>query len=119
MEVHSYYFDQEGKTIEYEGISSHIGIAIQFLNDNPEIKEEFEKSKIRYPTDFLVENKGFIQVTDGSGNGYYRNKIVFSASLMRPVQKRIIMGLIEEGYKPENIDFSANSVVKKYHEFMD
>lgn len=119
MQSHPYYLDQEGKVVEYEDISSHIGIAIRYIDSNPQVKAEFEKSGIRFQTDFLVQEKGFIQVTDENGNGYYRNRIVFSASKMQPIQKRMVMQFIEDGYVPENVDAASKSVVKRYHEFLD
>lgn len=120
IESHPYYINQEGKIIEYDDLSSHAGIAARFIENDPEIQAEFKKSGKRLSTDFMVEDKGFIQVTDEMGNGYYRNKIVFSASKMSQKQKQMVMGYIAEGYSYENIDETfKESIVQRFHDFMD
>ena len=118
MTAQPYYLGPNGERIEYENLSSHIGIATQYINDHPEIKAEYEKSGVKYPTDFLIEIKGFIQVTDEVGNGFYNNKIVFASSKMTPKQKAIVMEYISEGYIFQNVDQkSKNSVVQRFHDF--
>ena len=62
MDSFPYFLTPNGQMITCENIYSHIGIALQYLEDNPELKEEFKQSGIRYATDFLVQRKGYIQV---------------------------------------------------------
>lgn len=124
MDSRPYFLDKDGNIIEYEDISSHIGIAKRYVESNPRLKQEFEKSGFTMPTDFLIEAKGLIQVTNESGNGWYNNKIVFSASKMDAKQKRIVMGFISEGYSYDNVDEmskhrSDQSVVKRFHDYDD
>ena len=115
MEANPYYLDRNGKMIHYDSLFSHIGIALKYLEDNPDLMEEFKRSGMKYPTDFLVEKLGFIQVTDEQGNGYYNNKVVFSASMMTPYQKGVIMQYIADGYEADNVDRASNSVAKRFH----
>lgn len=117
MEAHPYYIDQECKIIEFEDIASHIGIAKRIVEDDELLKKEFENSKMQYQTDFLIERKGFIQVTDEVGNGWYNKKLLFSASKMKPAQKRMIMGLIDEGFTYENVDNNSKNNVRHFHDF--
>ena len=116
MESQPYFLDEEGRVVKYDGIYSHIGIAIKHIEENPRLKREFEESGIKAANDFLVQRKGLIQVTDEVGNGYYNRKLVFSASLMSQTQKRLIMGYREDGYKLENMDNVSNNIVKRFHE---
>ena len=117
MDSNPYYINPDGNIVQYENMFSHIGIAMRILEENSKLKEEFESSKIKYPTDFLVENKGFIQVTNDEGNGYYEKKLLFSASKMSKVQKQLIMRFIAEGYTYENIDVTKKNNVIKFHDF--
>ena len=117
MNTHPYYIDPECKTIEFEGISSHVGIARKIIEETPGLKDAFEKSKIKYPTDFLIEQKGYIQVTDDTGNGFYKRKFIFSASKMTPKQKRIVMQLIDDGFSYENRDAQSQDIVVRFHDF--
>ena len=118
MKSNPYFIDQQGNILTYDDINSHIGIATRYIESDPRIKEEYEKSGIKYPSDFLVMKKGFIQVTDDTGNGFYNRKIMFSAVLAKPIQKRIIMGYIEDGFEAENLDkFHRDSIVKRFHDF--
>lgn len=124
MDSRPYYIDKDGKTIEYEDVGSHIGIATRYVESDPRIKQEFERSGFKLPTDFLIEVKGLIQVTDESGNGWYNNKIVFSASRMSPRQKQIVMGYISEGYGYDNVDERSKyrtdqGLAKRFHDFED
>lgn len=117
MEANPYYINPDGKIVEYEGIASHIGIAMQVIEDDPKMKEEFKNSNFKYATDFLIQKRGFIQVTDDAGNGYYQRKLLFSASKMSQAQKRIIMELIAEGFTYENIDETEKEGLKQFHDF--
>ena len=119
MYIHPYYLDQSGRMIEYDNLCSHVGIAIRYINSDSKLKEEFSKSGIESATDFLVKKKGFIQVTEESGNGWYNNKIVFSASMMKPRQKQLIMGFLQEGYTYDNVDVVSDSVVKRFYKQLD
>ena len=122
MDARPYFIDQNGNTIEYDDICSHIGIAKRYIEADPKLKQEFERSGFTLATDFLIEGKGLIQVTDGSGNGWYANKIVFSASKMNPKQKQIVMGFISEGYGYDNVDEMSKhrgdqGLAKRFHDF--
>ena len=119
MESHPFFIDRDGKAVEYEDIASHIGIALRYLEEHPELKKEFEESGIKFANDFLIQRKGLIQVTDEVGNGYYNRKLVFSASMMTTVQKELIMRYREDGYKLDNVDRVSASVVKRFHEGTD
>ena len=124
MDSRPYYIGKDGIIIEYEDISSHIGIAKRYVESDPRLKQEFERSGFDLPTDFLIEAKGMIQVTNESGNGWYNNKIVFSASKMDPKQKQMVMGFIAEGYGYDNVDERSKyradqGLAKRFHDYDD
>lgn len=117
MITNPYFLDSQGNVVKAEGIYSHVGIAMKYLDDHPELKEAFRNSNIKYENDFLIERLGFIQVTDDEGNGYYRKKIVFSACVMTPYQKGVIMQYIADGFEADNVDRISESRVRRFHDY--
>jgi len=117
MDTHPSYINPDGRYVEYEDLASHIGIAVRIIEDDEKLKREFEESGIKLATDFLVYKKGFVQVTDDVGNGYYFRKLVFSASKLSPVQKSMVMGLIDDGFTYENVDATTKDNITQFHDF--
>ena len=95
-----YFIDREGNVIHSDGIESHIGLANLIIEQNPNLKEEFEKSGQQDPVDFLVEHKGYMKVRN---NGYYRRGITFDSQKLSDVQRKAIRNYHEEGYKMDDV----------------
>ena len=93
-----FYVDNDMRKYSNEKISSHIGLAQQIVEQNNELKEEFEKSG-KNLLEFLIVDKGYITLSE---LGSYR-AVVFASSSISEKQKRYILGCYEEGYRLENL----------------
>ena len=94
------FIDENGNRIYVEEIYSHIGLANVMLEQNEELKKEFEKSGKRDPVDFLIKDKGYMKVSD-SGMGY--KKLIFSSENISVKQKRALQRFRAVGYACEDL----------------
>ena len=60
----AFFIDKDGNKIYSDTISSHIGLAKLILKNNQQLQEEYEKSNAHDPIDFLVQNKGYLKVSN-------------------------------------------------------
>lgn len=99
MDDEIFLIDREGKRFSSEKISSHIGLANLILEQDEELKMEFEQSGKRNPLEFLLGDKGYMST---SKIGMYKN-IVFDSTLISEEQRRWLYYYHEEGYRLENL----------------
>lgn len=88
-----FFIDENGNKISCENISSHIGLA-NLIIEKKDLKKEFEQSGKYSPTEFLIENKGYIAISDIDT---YR-KVTYDSEFTSEKQKRLIQYYSEEGY---------------------
>ena len=93
-----YFIDKDCRKIYNESIFSHIGLAKDLIDGSEILREEFEKSKIKDPCDFLVR-RGYIKV---ARHGYYK-KCVYLSNSISERQMRLIGYFAAEGYEIEDI----------------
>ncbi len=94
MDDYVSFIDIDGNEISSEDISSHIGLARKIVDENLELKNEFEKSG-KDAMNFLILDKGYI--ARGTIGNYYRN-ISYASDKISEKQKKIIVYYKEEGY---------------------
>ena len=95
------FIDGDGNKISCENISSHIGLAMAILEQDQKINEEFKRSTMQDPVDFLVYNKGWAKTTR---QGYYRKCIYSSSRLTEKQRKRLLYYKYTEGYEMDDLD---------------
>ncbi len=88
-----FFIDKDGNKISCENISSHIGLA-NLIIEKKDLKKEFEQSGKNNPIEFLIENKGYIAI---SNSGIYR-KVTYDSEFVSEKQRRCIQYYAEEGY---------------------
>ena len=94
----AFFIDENGNKISSEEISSHIGLALRILEENEELKKEFEKSGKANPVEFLISNKGYMA---GGTMGVYKS-ITYKSSSITDKQRRLLGYYYEEGYRLNN-----------------
>ena len=94
-----FFIDRDGNKISNEQVESHYGLAYLILQQNKQLKEEFEKGKRKDMVDFLTFEKGYLTV---SNIGYYR-KIKFSSLSITEKQRAIIEHFGEQGYDVDDL----------------
>jgi len=94
-----FFIDRDGNKISSDTMSSHYGLAHLILEQNENLKEEFEQSKRNDKVDFLIFEKGYLTV---SNIGYYR-KIKFSSLSITEKQRAIIEYFCEQGYEIDDL----------------
>lgn len=93
-----YFIDQEGQKISDEKMDSHTGLAREIIEANPEMKEEFLKTKDNYDL-FLYKNKGYMSVSESE----YRNIIVYNSLNISEKQKSLLERFTEAGYEKNDL----------------
>ena len=96
----AFFIDKDGNEIYSDTISSHIGLAKFILKNNQQLQEEYEKSSAHDPIDFLVQNEGYLKV---SNIGYYK-KITYDSSNLSDRQKEVLDYYhFEEGFELDDL----------------
>ena len=92
-----FFVDKEGNEILGDDVGSHVGLAIEIIEKDESLKNEYHSGKnfIRSAANFLQESKGFMR---GSQIGEYKN-LIFDSSSLTENQRRALRGYYEEGYK--------------------
>ena len=93
-----YFIDKDGNKIYNESILSHIGLAQNLIGESSVLREEFKKSNLKDPCDFLVR-RGYIKVAN---HGYYKKCVYLSLTLSEK-QMKLIEHFAEAGYQIEDI----------------
>ncbi len=106
-----FFVDNEMKKFSNEKISSHIGLAQQIVEQNKDLKDEYEKSG-KNLLEFLIVDKGYITLSE---LGSYK-AVVFASSSISEKQKRYILGCYEEGYRLENLSTQLKKKQKENEE---
>ena len=91
-----FFIDKNGNEIYNEKIGSHVGLAINILESNEELKKiyETEKYRIMSTANFLQDICGYIR---GGQLGEYKT-IIFNSSTLSEDQRLALRGYHEEGY---------------------
>lgn len=110
MDDYVSFIDQDGNEISCDNISSHIGLAEKIIDEDPELKEEFEKSG-KDAMNFLTLDKGYI--SRGTMGNSYKN-ISYASDKVSEKQKKLIAYYKEEGY--ETRDFTQE--LKEFQEYI-
>jgi len=90
-----FFVDSEGNIIYSEEIESHIGLADEIIRSDESLSEEYKKCNGCDMVDFLIENRGYIKVSDihfYKALEYYGPKTSYK-------QKKIIMAYYEQGFR--------------------
>lgn len=88
-----FFIDENCNKISCDNISSHIGLA-NLIIEKTDLKTEFEQSIKDNPIDFLIEDKGYIAISDSD---MYR-QVTYDSEFISEKQKRFIQYYAEEGY---------------------
>ena len=95
MDDEATFIDSDGNEISCEDISSHIGLAMKMIDEDPNLKNEFLKSG-KDPVSFMTLDKGYL--ARGTMGNSYRN-ISYLASKISEKQKKIIEYYRGKGYE--------------------
>ena len=96
-----FFIDRDGNKIYSDTIASHIGLANLILEQNNQWDEEYKKSGMNDPVDFLVLRKGYLKL---SNLGPYYRRIVYSSARLTEKQRDLIEYYHEEGYDIDDLD---------------
>lgn len=95
-----FFINQDCKKLSSEDIASHIGLANLILENNEQLKKEFQKSGRNNPVDFLICDKGYLKITN---QGIYQ-KLVYSSDKLSPRQKELVEYYTQaEGYDSDDL----------------
>ncbi len=95
-----FLINKKGEKISSPTISSHIGLSDKLIEDNEELKKEFELSGKNSTLEFLLGDKGYMA---GSEIGNYYKKITYESNLASEKQKRLIQYYCGKGYRLEDL----------------
>lgn len=99
MDLDVFFIDKNGDKVYDEKICSHIGLAMKYIEDHPELKEELKKHERMNEVQFLRDELGFLQGGTSRGVGI----LVYNSKKITDKQKQIVMYYYEEeGYHIEN-----------------
>lgn len=90
-----FLIDKQGRRISSENISSHIGLANLIIEKDEELKKEFERSGKYNPVEFLIEDKGWMAISD---DNFYNREVTYDSEFISEEQKRWMQYYHEEGY---------------------
>ena len=93
--LEAYFIDKNGKKIYNPNIEFHETLATQILDNNPELKKEFEDSKIDSTALFLI-TKGYLHITQDLNAEYM--SIMYSCLSMNEITKEILGEFKSRGY---------------------
>ena len=108
MDEEVFLIDREGKRFSSEEISSHIGLANLIIEQNEELKKEFEQSGKRNPLEFLLGDKGYMTISE---MGVYK-QVIYDSELLSEQQRRWLGYYHEEGYKFKDLAIEKKSLEK-------
>jgi len=100
-----FFIDLEGNEIQYKDISSHVGLSAKLISENIDLKKKFIESGYKRPDLFLINEIGYISVSNDST---YGTRIVANSSKITDAQNKIIRGYLLEGGKIHYIDPEPN-----------
>lgn len=104
-----FFIDKDGNKLSSEDICSHIGLGNLILQKNENLREEFQRSKKRSLTEFLIVDKGYVAA---GSMGEYRN-ITFDRNSISEKQKRLIHYYHAEGYRCNDLSMDMNREKEK------
>lgn len=104
-----FFINKEGKRLSAENVNSHIGLANIVLNGDESLRQEFEKSKKESLLQFLLDDKGFMSVSD---MGFYK-KVSFDKTQISEEQKRWLLYYHEEGYELEDLSIGKDIIEER------
>lgn len=92
----AFFVDQDGNEIYDEKIGSHVALAIEILEKDENLKNEYESEENRgmSTANFLQDKCGYMR---GSEQGEYK-MIIFDSSKLSDSQRMALRGYHEEGY---------------------
>ena len=89
-----WFIDKLGKRYSNEKISSHIGLALFIMDEDPKLKEEYESSNEQDPSLFLLKKKEWMMGSD------IKRQIIFNRSTLTDKQRQWLRYyVLEERYK--------------------
>ena len=101
MDIEEVFFiDRNGNKISSDNISSHIGLAQEILKQNQVVNNQFLKSGIKDPVEFLV-SRGYIKISEIR---WYK-VCQYSSSQITEVQREYVNYYEEHGFDLEDYDF--------------
>ena len=90
---------KKGNKFSCDNVNSHIGLANVVIENDENLKQEFQKSGKRNPVEFLLGDKGYIAGDEG-----YHGKLTFDSEVTSDEQKRWIAYYVgEEGYQHHDL----------------
>ena len=92
-----WFIDKLGRKYSNEKISSHIGLALLIMDENPKLKEEYESNNERDPSLFLLKKKEWMMGSD------IKRQIIFNRSTLTDKQRQWLRYyVLEERYKKDD-----------------
>ena len=101
-----FFIDLSGNIIENEEIESHIGLAIYILDNNEELKKQFENSNYERQDLFLINEIGY---TLGY-HSQYDSRLIINREKATPAKKKTEFEFVKQGYK---FEFTTDENVKR------
>lgn len=95
-----FLINEKGEKISSENISSHIGLAYLVIENDNELKKEFEQSGKQNPLEFFLGDKGYVA---GSQIGNYYKKLIYDSNLISENAKRWIQYYHEENFETNDL----------------
>ena len=99
MKEETFFVTSSGDKISCEDVNSHIGLANVLFEKDEKLKKEFEKSGKESPLEFLLEDKGYMTV---SNMEYYKH-VIYDSDLVTDEQRRWLLYFNEEGYSSKDL----------------
>lgn len=99
MKEEAYFVTGSGDKISCEDVNSHIGLANVLFEKDEKLKKEFMESGKESPLEFLLEDKGFMTVSNMEGYGH----VIYDSDLVTDEQRRWLLYFNEEGYSSKDL----------------
>ena len=77
-----FFIDQKGNKFSCDNVNSHIGLANIVMENDEELKQEFQRSGKQNPVNFFLEDKGYM-----AGNEGYNGKLTYDSEFVSDEQK--------------------------------
>ena len=94
-----FFIDVEGKEHSNEQFSNHEELAEWIVENDEQLKEKFQKSRMKIEIAFLIQ-EGWIY---GTESDRYKEVVCLAKNISKE-SKRLIQHYYEDGYKPYDIE---------------
>lgn len=102
-----FLIDEEGRKISSDSISSHIGLEMLVIENDKKLKEEFKNSSMDSELVFLLEDKGYMAVSQI--NTYYK-KLTCDTRKLSEKQLEIEKKYCQKGFEINDLAIEKDKI---------